>query len=160
MLEIVNKAVGIPNFAFPMYVNAPRPPADNYAAVRCKNSHNPGFDEVRHIDKGGKLLLRTSGVRILTFDILFVREGNEIVNFDNAFFRPDVKSLMRLYGFAGPLFKGATNLSNADLESNWEIRRGITCEFNVLRTQTTEITSMSDAQVRGTMFSDNKIYTR
>lgn len=156
MMEIVDQAVRIPRFAYPMYQGAPRPPIENYAAVRCKHSLNPGYDKQEYIECEGGLIFRTVGIRILTFDIMFIRDGNEIVDFDNAFYRPDVKAVMRKHGFAGPLLKSPTNLNNTDLETNWEIRKGITCQFNVIRSQESKIDRMSDAKVGGLFIADNK----
>jgi len=157
MLEIVDKAVGIERFAYPMYLNAPRPPVENYAAVRCRLSVNPGLDERKYTQNDdGTLTFKTMGIRILTFDILFVREGNEVVDFDNSFYRPDVKALMKRHGFAGPLLKMPTSLSNINLETNWEIRRGITCQFNVRRIQESIIGSISEVKVNGELFVDDE----
>ncbi|MBI0275412.1 hypothetical protein I6H07_06130 [Hafnia alvei] len=138
-----------------MYVNAPRPSGD-YAAVRCRQSRNPGFDSQKYKDNPeGGLVFVTEGIRILTFDILFVREGNELVMFDNSFYRPDVKQVMRKHGFAA-LSKYPTNLRNINLETNWEVRTGITCEFNVLRYSECIIDEMSGAKINGDFVADNK----
>lgn len=160
-MQIVDVAVRKERFTYPMYLNAPRPPNDSYAAVRCRRSINPGFDERKIItNPEGGLLFKTVGIRVLTFDILFVKEGQDDVEFDNSFYRPDVKLVMRKHGFAA-LNKYPTDLKNINLESNWEIRRGITCEFNVIRSQEQPIDQMSNADVSGilSMGTENIIPT-
>lgn len=46
MKDIVDVCVGVSLFSYEMQVNAPRP-SENYAAIKCVSSVNPGFDETR-----------------------------------------------------------------------------------------------------------------
>ncbi|MBG6242986.1 MAG: hypothetical protein EKE20_14710 [Candidatus Symbiopectobacterium sp. Dall1.0] len=158
VMDIVDVAVGIDKFTYPMYVNAKRPEG-NYAAVRCASSKNPGFDSQRVVsnpDDSDCLLFITEGIRILTFDVLFSREGDEVVKFDNAFYRPDVHAVMAKHKFAA-LNKYPTELKNISLETNWEIRTGITVEFNVIRKDISKVDEMTNAKVSGIFVDDNKI---
>lgn len=151
MKEIVDTAVMIPLFTYEMQQNAPRPSGE-YAAVKCFSSSNPGYDETRVVDVNGVESFRTRGIRILTFYILFSRDGQEYIDFDNSFYRPDVKAKLREHGFAA-LGKEALNLATVQLETNWEVRNGIKMQFNVLREQITPIDTMANAVVDG-MFID------
>lgn len=151
MKEIVDVCVGIPLFTFEMKQNAPRPP-NNYAAVQCISSTNPGYDEVRIIDNpDGSQSLRTRGIRILTFYILFNRDGQEYIDFDNSFYRPDVNAILKKHGFAA-LGKEALNLATVQLETNWEVRNGVKMQFNVLREQVSDMGIMSGADVTGLLY--------
>ncbi|QQV88363.1 hypothetical protein Fifi44_00060 [Erwinia phage Fifi44] len=157
MKEIVDVCVGIPLFTYEMQLNAPRPEGQ-YAAVKCISSSNPGYDETRLIDDNGVEKFRTRGIRILTFYILFSRDGQEYIDFDNSFYRPDVNAKLREHGFAA-LGKEALNLATVQLETNWEVRKGIKMQFNVLREQLSEIGTMSDAVVGGKFVDGDQVIT-
>lgn len=154
MKDIVNLAVNIPGFAYPMYINATRPPGE-YAGVRCFNSINNCEDEVRYTEVGGDTVLTTSGIRVLTFDILFSRDGQEYIDFDNAFYRPDVLDKCEKLGF-GFMTKSPLDLANINLETNWEIRRAVRVTFNVLRGLTQTVGTMSFANVDGKFIDGDK----
>lgn len=147
MKELVDLAVGIPLFTYEMQKNAPRPTGD-YAAIKCTSSVNPGCDESKIVDVNGVETFQTKGVRILTFQIVFSREGDEYIKFDNSYFRPDVIAFMRQRGLCA-LAKQALNLASVTLETNWEFRQGIVAQFNVLRIDQTPIGIMDDASVGG-----------
>ncbi|WJN63760.1 putative tail completion protein [Erwinia phage Fougasse] len=155
MKEIVDVAVGIPLFTYEMQQNAPRPQGE-YAAVKCYSSSNPGYDETRIVDINGADMFRTRGIRILTFYILFSRDGQEYIDFDNSFYRPDVQAKMREHGFAA-LGKEALNLATVQLETNWEPRNGVKMQFNVLREQVSPIGSMANAVVGGKFIDGDQV---
>lgn len=154
MKDIVDVCVGIPRFSYEMQLNAPRP-ADNYAAIKCASSVNPGFDETHIEVRNGEEVFVTRGIRILTFYILFSRRGSEYVKFDNSFFRPDVLAMLKSKGFAA-LDKTQLNLASTTLETNWEFREGIQMKFNVLREDVMPIGTMSDASVGGIFYDGNE----
>lgn len=147
MKEFVDLAVGIPLFTYEMQQNAPRPSGE-YAAIKCTSSVNPGCDESKIIDVNGVEMFQTKGVRILTFQIVFSREGDEYIKYDNSYFRPDVIAFMKQRGLCA-LAKQALNLASLTLETNWEFRQGIVAQFNVLRIDQTPIGIMDDASVGG-----------
>lgn len=155
MKEIVDVAVGIPLFTYEMQQNAPRPQGE-YAAVKCYSSSNPGYDETRIVAINGEDMFRTRGIRILTFYILFSRDGQEYIDFDNSFYRPDVQAKMREHGFAA-LGKEALNLATVQLETNWEPRNGVKMQFNVLREQISQIGSMANAVVGGKFIDGDQV---
>ncbi|QIS79319.1 tail completion [Pantoea phage vB_PagM_SSEM1] len=155
MKEIVDVAVGIPLFTYEMQQNAPRPQGE-YAAVKCYSSSNPGYDETRIVAINGEDMFRTRGIRILTFYILFSRDGQEYIDFDNSFYRPDVQAKMREHGFAA-LGKEALNLATVQLETNWEPRNGVKMQFNVLREQISPIGSMANAVVGGKFIDGDQV---
>jgi hypothetical protein len=155
MKEIVDVCVGIERYTYEMQLNAPRPNGD-YAAVKCLSSSNPGFDETRVVSIDGVDKFRTRGLRILTFYILFSREGQEYIDFDNSFYRPDVNAILRKHGFAA-LGKEPLNLATVQLETNWEVRKGVKMQFNVLREQISDIGIMSDAVVDGKFIDGDQV---
>lgn len=158
MKDIVDLAVGIPLFTYEMQmVDAPRPSGE-YAAIKCTSSFNPGFDESRMINVNGQDIYRTRGVRILTFQILFSRVGDEYIKYDNSYYRPDMLDFMRQRGFAA-LGKQALNLASLTLETNWEFRQGLVAQFNVLREDLTPIGTMDNASVGGKFIDGDQVIT-
>ena len=153
--KIVDTAVGKPRYSYAMYQNAPRPPqVEKYAAIRIHEVKNPGYDEHEHIEKAGKLIFRTMGIREVTADILFNRDDSDVVVFDNAFFRPDVQEVCFLQNME-LLRKSPTNLRNRNLETSWEIRTGITCVFSTIRIQESVIGVVDTAGVTGILDSSD-----
>lgn len=157
MKEIVDVCVGIPQFTYEMQQNAPRPPGD-YAAIKCLQSLNPGFDESRIVTIDGQDVYRTRGIRILTFAILFSREGDEFIKFDNSFYRPDVQAILKQKKFAA-LGKTTLDLASVTLETNWEIRQGVRMQFNILREDISTIGIMDDANVEGKFIDGDQVIT-
>lgn len=159
MKEMVDMAVGIPQFTYAMMVpDAPRP-AGEYAAVKCTESLNPcGADETSYVTVNGQDMFRSKGIRVLTFYVLFSREGDEYINFDNAFVRPDVIAFMKANGFA-VMGKQPLSLATIQMETNWESRAGVKIQFNVLRETSSPIGTMSNASVGGKFYDGNSVVT-
>ena len=157
MKEIVDTCVGIPLFTYEMQVNAPRPTGE-YAAIKCISSLNPGYDESKIVEVNGVEKFRTRGIRVLTFMILFSREGDEFISFDNSFYRPDVHAAMRARGFAA-MGKTTLDLSSITLETNWEFRQGIKMQFNIIRESYSDIGIMDNASVGGKFIDGNQVVT-
>lgn len=155
MKEIVDLSVGIPRYTYEMQQNAPRPDGE-YCALKCTNSFNPGYDETRIVTIDGQDFFRSRGVRILTFAVMFTRQGQEFIDYDNSFFRPDVLAKLRQVGFAA-MGKQSLNLASLTLETNWEVRHGIVVQYNVLREQTSPVDTMSDAYVEGKFYDGNNV---
>lgn len=147
--KIVNTALGKPKYSYAMYQNAKRPPqVEKFAAIRIHEVKNPGYDKRETIERNGKLIFRTEGIREVTADILFNRDDSDIVVFDNSFYRQDVQETcfrenMEL------LRKSSTNLRNRELETSWEIRTGITCVFATIRIQESVIGVVETVGVSG-----------
>lgn len=157
MKEIVDVCVGIPKFTYNMQINAPRPHGE-YAAIKCLSSTNPGFDENRIVTIDGEEMFRTRGVRILTFAILFSREGDEFIKFDNSFYRPDVQAKLKQEKFAA-LGKEPLNLATIQMETNWEVRQAVKMQFNIIREDLSPIGVMSNAYVGGNFYDGNTLIT-
>lgn len=157
MKEIVDVCVGIPLFTYEMQLNAPRPVGE-YAAIKCLSSLNPGFDESKIVEVNGQDMYRTRGIRILTFAIMFSREGDEFIKFDNSFYRPDVQAKLKQMGFAA-LGKTTLDLASITLETNWEPRQAVKMQFNIIREDLSPIGTMSNAHVDGKFIDGNNVIT-
>lgn len=157
MKEIVDKLVGIPLFTYEAQQNAPRPSGE-YAAVKCVSSVNPGYDETGVVTVNGEDFFRTRGIRILTFYVLFSRMGDEYIKFDNSFIMPDSIAFMKSKKFAA-LGKQALTLASIQLETNWEVRQGISVQVNVLREQMVSVGTMSNANIGSEFYDGNSIIT-
>ena len=157
MKEIVDVCVGIPQFTYAMQLNAERPKGD-YAAVKCVSSLNPGYDENKIIEVNGVDHYRTRGIRVLTFYILFSREGDEFIKFDNSFYRLDVQAKLKQEKFAA-LGKEPLNLATIQMETNWEVRQAVKMQFNIIREDLSPIGVMSGAYVGGNFYDGNSLIT-
>lgn len=158
MKKIVDVCVGIENFTYAMQKNAPRPVGE-YAAIKCTSSLNPGFDESRMEVRAGKNCYVTRGVRVLTFQIIFSRDGSDFIKFDNSFFRPDVQQVLKKFKFAA-MGKTTLDLASLTLETNWEARHAVKMQFNVLREDVMELGTMSDARIDGKFIDGDKVITK
>lgn len=155
MQKIVDVAVGKPRYSYPMYQNAPRPTDEPFAAIRVITSRSPCYDEITEYEKNGKLIQRTEGNREIMIDILFNRDSgfSDIIKFDNSFFRPDVVAACDEVGLH-LLRKKPTNLRNRSLETNWEIRTGITCIMSALQVDEIEINWVDETNIGGEVTDD------
>lgn len=155
MKRIVDTCVGIPRFTYEMQKNAPRPVGE-YAAIKCLSSVNPGYDESKIVNPAGADLWRTRGIRILTFQIIFSREGDEFIKFDNSFYRPDVLQKLKEEKFAA-MGKESLDLASVVLETNWEARQAVKMQFNIVRESFSPIGTMEDAFVGGKFYDGNQV---
>lgn len=157
MQKIVDVAVGKPRYSYPMYQNAPRPTDEPFAAIRVITSRSPCYDEVTTYEKNGKLIQRTEGNREIMIDILFNRDSGygDVIKFDNSFFRPDVEAICDSVGLH-LLRKKPTNLRNRSLETNWEIRTGITCIMSTLQVDEIELGYVNEFNIDGEFIKDDK----
>lgn len=152
--KIVDTAVRVPKYSYPMYQNAPRPPSEKFAAIRFVSSRNPGYDNIIHYTSvNGELMQKTEGVREIMFDILFNRDDTDVVRFDNSFFRPDIQQVCHEVNLE-LLRKKPTDLRTRSLETNWEIRTGITCIFSAIVTDEVVIGYVDEANMNGTFIDD------
>ena len=157
MQKIIDVAVGKPRYSYPMYQNAPRPSEEPFAAIRVIAVRSPCYDEVTYYEKNGKLIQKTEGNREVMIDILFNRDSGytDVTKFDNSFFRPDVIAVcdqVEMY----LLRKKPTNLRTRSLESNWEIRTGITCIMSTLQVDEIELGFVDEFNIDGEFIVEAK----
>ena len=131
--HLVNQSLGISQYTYPMYQNAPRPEATAFAAARLFKTTSPQRDSTSMaIGDDGSDVMRTYASRILTFDVLFVGEDENVNAFDSCFTRQDIINRCNSYGY-GYLTKEPIDLENTSLETDWEFRNGIRLTFHRVR---------------------------
>lgn len=155
--KVVDLALQKPRYTYQMDRNAPRPEGD-YAAVRLENTHSPGIDTNRTIERDGRVIWQSKGVRILTFDILFSRDDlAEADVFNNCFQRPDIKELLGKAGYA-LMNKRQFSIKDRTFETDWEIRNGITVVMSVVRVHEIDITPIEVVSVEGDYYEGDEDY--
>ena len=157
MQKIIDVAVGKPRYSYPMYQNAPRPTSEPFAAIRVITSRSPCYDEVTYYEKNNKLIQKTEGNREIMIDILFNRDSgfSDVIKFDNSFYRPDVEAVCDKVGLH-LLRKKPTNLRNRSLETNWEIRTGITCIMSAIQVDEIELGWVDEIYINSGFIRDDK----
>lgn len=128
MQRIVDTAMGVPKYSYPMYQNSARPPVAKFAAIRILGVRSVGYADIKKVVRGDKLFQRTENILEVNIDVLFNRgnSAGDVMQFDNCFYRPDVQAKCTEVGMEF-LRKQPTKLRNRALETNWEIRTGLTC---------------------------------
>lgn len=147
MLHLVDTCVRVPKYTYLMQQNAPRPKG-HYGCIKCISSTAPGRDHIEYINEEDKFIICITGIRVVLFDILFSRNGQEYIDFDSSFYRPDVHDKMKELGL---FFMEKTPLSLHSLpyETHWEFRQGIRVKLNILREHIGESNRMYNAFVKG-----------
>lgn len=148
--DLVDLAVGIDRYAYPMQKNAARPPTDDYAGVKFVSNNKQSTDEYKYKNNVNQhdIDMNTLGMRILTFDILFCRDDVHAEALQDCLYRPDIQEFMWKNKMG---IMSITKLDNDSLtlETNWEVRTGFRLEVNVLRATTNIIVSIEDVEISG-----------
>ena len=144
--DLVDLAVGVDKYSYPMQKNAPRPPVDDYAGIKFVSNNKQCTDEYTYVNNINQadIDMNTIGMRILLFDILFCRDNIRAEMLQNCLYRPDIQEFM----WKNKL--GIMSITKLPLETNWEVRTGFRLEINLLRTTTTTITTIDEAHLAGT----------
>lgn len=127
MQKLVDTALMMPKYTYPMQGNQPKPPGP-FAAVRLLDEKNPGRDaqHTRHNPDGSYTII-TEGVRILVYQVLFT-EGDEVVSrFISSFRRQDMHDKMMELELSILRHQAVQN-SSLTMETNWEIRDSVLVE--------------------------------
>lgn len=145
--KMIDMAVGIPRFTYQMNRNAKRPDGE-YAVIRLVNTKNPGYDKLEYIDSPFGVVQRTTGIRILTIDVLFSRDDVEADKFNNSFYRPDIREYLDLEGYAlmtaAPLV-----IKDVKLDTDWEPRTGVTITLSTIRTNDADVGTIEKVSIGG-----------
>ena len=144
---LVDIAVGIPRYTYPMQVNSKRPEGE-YAAVKFIEQSNPGTDNIDYINEGSDVVQITSGIRIMKYWVLFSRDDVEAEALPNCMYRPDVQDYLFLNKMG---LMGVSKLDNETLalETNWELRTGYEVLFNVPRKVRTVLSTINAVEIKG-----------
>ena len=149
--DLVDLAVGVDKYSYPMQKNAPRPPVDDYAGIKFVSNNKQCTDEYTYVNNINQadVDMNTIGMRILLFDILFCRDNIRAEMLQNCLYRPDIQEFMWKNKLG---IMSITKLDNDSLplETNWEVRTGFRLEINLLRTTTTTITTINEAHLAST----------
>ena len=149
--DLVDLAVGIDRYSYPMMKNAPRPPVDDYAGVKFVSNHKQSTDEYTYSNNVNQhdIDMNTLGMRVVIFDILFCRDDVQAESLQNCLYRPDIQEFMWKNKMG---IMSITKLDNDSLtlETNWEVRTGFRLEINLLRSTMTTITTIEEVQISGT----------
>lgn len=136
-MKLVDLALKRPKFTYEMRKNQPKPQGA-FAAVLLRDEINPGRDKNEVIETPEGFINRTTGVRILTFQVLFTEGIPDSSKFISSFMRPDVQDFMVLEDLAVLRHKKLEN-KTLTLETNWEIRESVLIDCLVRRVVDSEI---------------------
>ena len=132
--KLVDIAMRIPRYTYPMFENAARPDVEEFASVRAIHERNPGFDERKTIEGAtGEVTVRISSARVVILEILFTRGTSAVTEFISSFYRQEVLDHMKATNLTVLQHKPIEN-ETLTLESNWEIRHGVYLECMSIQT--------------------------
>ena len=147
-MKLVDLALGKPKFSYEMKRNQPKPKVDSFAAVLLLDERNPGRDRNEVIETPTGFINRTSGVRLVVFQILFTEGIQDVSRFVSSFMRPDVQDFMVENDLAVLKHEKVTN-KTLTLETNWEVRESVLIECLVRRSFDSEIGIISEVDANG-----------
>lgn len=149
MMKLVDLAVDQPKYTYEMRRNQPKPKG-SFAAVLLVDEQNPGRDknEVLPNAAGNGFINRTTGVRIVVFQVMFTEGIPACSKFISGFMRPDVQDFMVAQDLAVLRHKKATN-KTLTLETNWEIRESVFVECLVRRSFDSAIEIIEAVEAEG-----------
>ena len=156
--HLIDLSLRKPLYSYPMYQNAPRPPIDDYAAVRLVRTSTLGKDQTDTIERGGRTFNVVTGIRVLKYQVMFSRDNEEVQEVQGSMSRPDVQRYMIDSGYA-VMTCNPIDVETLTLETNWEVRSGLWLELNVLRTQEIEVDHISGLAITGEFSEGDKTIT-
>jgi len=157
IMKMVDLAVGVPKYTYPMYENSKRPEGD-YAAAKFISEGNPGVDSITYKDSSNGVIQFSEGIRIITYDIMFSRDDEKVILLDSSFTRPDIKEYMYTEGLF-ILQKAKINNKNITRETSWEVRTGLRLQFNILRKTEINVGQIDTAIINNKITNDNYTIT-
>ena len=148
MMKLVDLAVGQPKYAFEMQRNSPKPKQQKFAGVQMLDEVNPGRDKVEVVEVDDEFYERTTGVRLVTFQVLFTEGPVMCSRFTSSFRTAAVLDYMRQSGLCVLRHKRIDNKS-LTLETNWEIRESVVVECLFERIIDNPIGVIAKARIEG-----------
>lgn len=146
-MKLVDLALGKPKYTYEMRVNQPKP-TGAFAAVLMVEELNPGRDKNEVIETPAGFINRTTGVRQLTFQVLFTEGIPMSSKFISSFMRPDIQDFMVSQDLAVLRHKRVQN-KTLTMETNWEIRESVFIECMVRRTSDSGISVIENVEGNG-----------
>ncbi|UOT58041.1 tail completion [Aeromonas phage ZPAH14] len=149
MMKLVDLAIGQHRYTYEMKRNQPKP-VGQFAGVLLLDEVNPGRDRNEVVPKadGTGFINRTTGVRLVTFQVLFTEGIPACSRFISSFTRQDVQDFMVREDLAVLRHKRVDN-KTLTLETNWEIRESVLVECMVRRTFDTDIEVIEAVEAEG-----------
>lgn len=132
MMKLVDLAIGKPKYTYEMQENQPKPKGP-FAAVKIVSEAYPATDKVDMlVDSEGRDFYRTTGIRIITFDVFFAEGGYVSSVFSSSFRRHDMVDYMVREGIA-VMHHSRVNNEGTTIDTNWELkdRVRVTCSVMV-----------------------------
>ena len=147
MMRMVDLALGKTKYTYEMRKNQPKPEG-KFAAVLLLDEVNPGRDKIEVVELPSGLVHRTSGVRLLTFMIVFTEGVPESAKFISSFMRSDIQDYMVEADLAVLRHKKVSN-KTLTLETNWEVREGLLVECITRRRYDTPVNIVEVVEING-----------
>lgn len=145
--KLVDLAVGVDKYTYPMQKNAPAPSGD-YAAVKFIAMRRPGTDEVKYLNEGDDVVMRTKGLRVFKYKVLFRNDDEYAESLQDNLYSDEVQNFMRKNKIAVMKLEKLDNES-LTLETEWEVRTGYVLIFNRVRVVDKTVTTIRNVDIDG-----------
>lgn len=121
MQKLVDEAMGVPKYTYPMNRNAPKPKDKEFAAVLLVEEITIGQPTGKTVEREGILYQQMYTPTNLKFKVLFTNGEQAPSKFVSSFRRQKMLDLFKKNRMSILDFKKAVN-DDVSLETNWEIR--------------------------------------
>lgn len=121
MQKLVDEAMGVPKYAYPMNKNAPKPKDKEFAAVLLVEENAIGQPTDKIVEREGVIYHQMYTPTNLKFKVLFTNGKQAPSRFISSFRRQKMLDLFKENRMSILDFKKAVN-DDVSLETNWEIR--------------------------------------
>ena len=121
MQKLVDEAMGVPRYTYPMNRKAPKPKDKEFAAVLLVEENAIGQPTVKTVEREGILYQQMYTPTNLKFKVLFTNGEQAPSKFVSSFRRQKMLDLFKKNRMSILDFKKAVN-DDVSLETNWEIR--------------------------------------
>ena len=121
MQKLVDEAMGVPKYTYPMNRNAPKPKDKEFAAVLLVEEIAIGQPTAKTVEREGILYQQMYTPTNLKFKVLFTNGEQAPSKFVSSFRRQKMLDLFKKNRMSILDFKKAVN-DDVSLETNWEIR--------------------------------------
>ncbi|ARM70540.1 tail completion [Shewanella phage SppYZU05] len=158
MMDLVSLSLNKPKYAYEMQHNQPKPNVPSFAAVKFIDEENPGRDKVEVVEVDGKFYERITGVRLLTFKVLFTEGSPMCSQFLSTMRSARVLEFYSTRNFSYIKHKKLVNESK-ELETNWEIRDGLLLTYMTIRQYDTPIETIETIEWEGRYNEGDKLHT-
>lgn len=121
MQKLVDEAMGIPKYSYPMNRNAPKPKDKEFAAVLLVEEDAIGQPTDRVVERDGVVYQQMYTPTNLKFKVLFTNGKQAPSKFISSFRRQKMLDMVKQNKMSILDFKKSVN-DDVSLETNWEVR--------------------------------------